>query len=45
MTLCVVYIAGDIGQDLVQLQVLKVANNHLGEREAELNNFITSAPA
>lgn len=37
-------IAGDVGQDLVELQVLKVANNRLGEHEAELNNFITSAP-
>lgn len=39
-----VCIAGDVGQDLVQLQVLKVANNRLGEHEAELRNFITSAP-
>ena len=37
-------IAGDVGQDLVELQVLKVAHNRLGECEAELNNFITSAP-
>ena len=40
-----VHIAGDVGQDLVQLHVLKVADNRLGEHEAELNNFITSAPA
>ena len=39
-----VHIAGDVGQDLVELQVLKVANNRLGEHEAELNDFITSAP-
>ena len=41
---CTECIAGDVGQDLVELQVLKVANNRLGEHEAELNNFITSAP-
>ena len=44
VVICAEYIAGDVGQDLVELQVLKVANNRLGEHEAELNNFITSAP-
>lgn len=37
-------IDGDVGQDLVRLEVLKVSNNNLGKNEAVFANFITSVP-
>ena len=35
---------GERAEDLVELSALKVGHNKLGRRQAEFNQFITSAP-
>lgn len=37
-------IGGEVGQDMVQLEELKLANNKLSKVEVYLNKFITSIP-
>ena len=37
-------IGGEAGQDMVQLEELKLAGNNLSSAEAYLNKFITSLP-
>lgn len=37
-------IGGEVGQDMVQLEELKLAANNLSSAEAYLNKFITSLP-
>ena len=37
-------IGGEVGQDMVQLEELKLCGNKLSSSEAYLNKFITSVP-
>ena len=37
-------IGGEVGQDMVQLEELKLAGNSLCKAEVYLNKFITSIP-